>query len=66
MAHGYESMVIILMIENISSETTYESILIRQWLQWAIAQLRANWLLLKDWWWSNGITRRPIWWLDID
>lgn len=32
MAHGYESMVIILMTENISSETAYESILIRQWL----------------------------------
>lgn len=32
MAHGYESMVIIFMTENISSETTYELILIRQWL----------------------------------
>lgn len=32
MAHGYESMVIIFMTENISSETAYESILIRQWL----------------------------------
>lgn len=32
MAHGYEFMVIIFVIENINSETAYESILIRQWL----------------------------------